>query len=207
MSREVLSQAGTSLADVYDVEGSIAGIERLDIDEIKGVHDLGPQIHSERVLTFMLVATSGNIAQTLPFTAALAGFPDSINRVLSIFVVANTAARVSQASVEITDPASGAGQVLWNWDSVNDIEGGVDVGGFLGQIALRPATPLVGGVPNLITRTGVSGLMPSITLRGQTLTFGAGTVNVRAFIQVARPDRGNPAPGEPSSHGLPIPSW
>jgi len=208
-SRKILSQAGTSLADVYDVEGSVVGLENLDVSDIKGVHDLGPQIHSERLLVFSLLADSTAINQSTAFDIELGAFPDSINRVLSVFVLADVTGGFSFCSVAIRDSGSLVDHIIWAWDSVDDLESQVRwaepaVGT---HIALRPTALVAGGLPTIIARTGASRTMPSLFFRGQTLAFGAGTVRARAQIQVARPDRGAPAPGAPSSHGLPIPSW
>lgn len=210
MTRQVLSQAGTSLADVYDVKGSVAGIERLDVAEIKGVHDLGPQIHSERLISFFLIASSGAVAQSTAWNVTLGGFPDSINRLMAIYVLANNSARVDACTVSLNNASSGIDQVLWEWDSADDLESrtrwndGAAVGTFTG---LRPIINVPGGLPNLITRVDDERLMPTLVFRGLTLGFGAGDVTTRALIQIARPNSGAPPAGAPSSHGLPIPSW
>jgi len=208
-SRKILSQAGVSLADVYDVEGSVVGLENLDVSDIKGVHDLGPQIHSERLQVFNLIADSTAVAQNVTWNIELGAFPDSINRLLSVFVMADTAARTAHCAISIRDPLSLIDHVIWAWQSVVDIEANLlwaapTVGT---QVGLRVLAGPRGDVPTLIARTGASAAMPTLFFRGLSLGFGAGTVRVRALIQIARPDEGNPAPGAPSSHGLPIPSW
>ena len=43
---KILSQAGISLADLYNVEGSIAGIEQLDTRELPIVHEMSGTIFS-----------------------------------------------------------------------------------------------------------------------------------------------------------------
>ena len=210
-SRKILSQAGVSLADVYDVEGSVVGLENLDVSDIKGVHDLGPQIHSERLIVFNLIADSTALAQNVDWDVELAGFPDSINRLLSISVVVDVGARVNLCSLAIREPDTLADHLIWIWDSSDDLETNVrwsNTGGTVANIlALRPITNVLGGAPTMIGRTGTTQAMPSLFFRGRTLGFGAGTVQAQCLIQVMRPDVGNPAPGAPSSHGLPLPSW
>jgi len=208
-SRKILSQAGVSLADVYDIEGSVVGLEELDVENIKGVHELGAQIHSERLLVFGLDANSGLVAQSTNWSISLGGFPDSINRILSICFIADTAARVDFCNLNILDGGSLQGHPIAAWDSNVDVEQQVR---WLNptiatETLLMPTRQIAGGLPTILARTGASEVMPTLEFRGRTLGFGAGTVRTRALIQVARPDRGNPAPGEPSSHGLPIPSW
>ena len=206
-SRKILSQAGTSLADVYDVEGSVVGLEELDVAEIKGVHDLGPTIHSERLRTFLLRADTTLINQSTVWNVTLGALPDSINRLLSIAVIADTAAVIDHCQVSIGDPDSGLDHVIWAWDNLVDAE--ITLREFAATVfLLRPVSQLAGGAPNLLSRTGAGGgAMPNLIFRGITLAFGAGTVRAQAMIQVCRPDRGAPSPGEPSSFGLPIPGW
>jgi len=208
-SRKILSQAGTSLADVYDVEGSIVGLENLDVTEIKGVHDLGPQIHSERLLSFNLIADSTALAQNLTWDVVLGAIPDSINRILSIIVVSGNGARVSHCQISITDPA-GVDHPVWIWtasDIVSNIRWQELTGTIVTAHALRPTPGATGSTPTIISRMGNEAALPTLSFRGLTTGFGAGTVRTRALILIARPDRGAPAAGEPSSHGLPIPSW
>lgn len=209
-SRKILSQAGVSLADVYDIEGSVVGLEELDVTGIKGVHDLGPQIHSERLNVFGLTADSTALAQDTNWDVELGAFPDSINRILSITAVADVSGRVNHCVVSINDPQSNADHPIWIWDNTDDASSQMrwnDGGGVATVFALRPIQNLLGGAPTLLARTGASAAMPSLFFRGRTASFGAGTVQVQALIQVIRPDAGAPPPGAPSSHGLPIPSW
>jgi len=208
-SRKILSQAGTSLADVYDIEGSIVGLEDLDVNEIKGVHDLGPQIHSERLQTFLVLATSGAVAQSVGWNITTAGFPDSINRLLAVTVLSSVTARVSHCSVAIQDVESGREIPIWAWDETPDseqlVQWSLDGAAVATFINLRSTAAL--SIPQLLTRTGVSNAMPALIFRGLTNAFGAGNVQVRVVYQLARPNSGNPPAGEPSSHGLPIPGW
>ena len=206
-SRKILSQAGTSLADVYDVEGSVVGLEQLDVGDIKGVHDLGPTIHSERLQAFVIRMTTGAIAQNLTFDVMAGGMPDSINRVLGVFVLSDTPARLDFAQVGILGQGTQGEIPMWSWDSANDVELNVRltvIGVVANRTAYQPPNPFV---PQLLLRIGDPKLMPELSFRGQTLGFGGGTVTVQALVMIARPDPGAPAPGHPSSHGLPIPSW
>ncbi len=209
-TRKVLSQAGISLADIYRVEGSIVGIDALDVEDIKGVHELGATILAERLIAFDLIMDSTAVAASTAWNISLAGtsFPDSINRVLSIAVIADTAARVDFCSVQIGNPGTGVDHIIWSWDTAVDQEKNVRWGApAVGtQILLQPIGNL-NGSPNLIARTGAVGRMPNLVFRGISSAFGAGTVQARALVMVIRPDRGAPTPGTPSSHGLPLPSW
>jgi len=209
MSRRVLSQAGVSLADVYDVEGSIAGIDRLDINEIKGVHELGAQIHSERLKAFIVQSSSGAVAQSTTWGLTIGGFPDSINRLLAVTVIANNAARVDHCSIAIQEQGNSREIPVWAWDTADDAEKQVEwsIDGAAAATQFYLAVIGIPQVPELLTRLGDDGQMPQLIFRGETGAFGAGNVTTRALFHVARPNTGNPPPGEPSSHGLPIPGW
>jgi len=207
-SRKILSQAGVSLADVYDIEGSVVGLENLDVGDIQGVHELGGQIHSERLQAFLIRMTTGAILQSTAFDITAGGIPDSINRVLNVFVFSDVAARLHFAQVGILGQGAAGEIPMWSWDSTSDAEydvrltiGGAAAGA---ELAARSPNPFV---PQLLMRLGPNKLMPDLSFRGQTLAFGAGTVTVQALVLIARPNEGNPPPGSPSSHGLPIPSW
>jgi len=210
MPQKVLGQAGISVADVYDVEGSIVGVGELDADSVKAVHDFGPQIQSERLNVFNLIADSTAVLQNVAWNIALGGFPDSVNRLLSIAVIADNIGRIANCSIHIGDPVSGIDHPIWAWDAVTagDSVGNIRWADPVLQtdFVLLPIIQIQKG-PTILARTGVGAAMPNLIFRGISNGFGAGTITVRAFIQVARPDGGNPGPGEPSSHGLPLPSW
>ncbi len=205
-SRKILSQAGTSVADIYDIEGSVVGLESLDVGDIKGVHEMGGTIHSERLQSFIVAVGPGDILQTITWGSTAGGIPDSINRFLGLCVVVDVAARITNATVSIRD-AAGQELPIWNWDVTNDVENTI--------LIARPGAGvtaefnLVGKFDHsieLLTR-GQTPLMPDIVFRGISETFGAGNVNPLCLFHLARPNSGAPPAGEPSSHGLPIPGW
>jgi len=206
---KVLSQAGTSLADVYDVEGSIVGVEQLDATEVKAVHDMGGQIHSERTLGVLLRSATGDLDQTETFGAILGTFPDCIARVFGVTVLADTAGRMGHVSIAIRDRSNDREFPIWTWDSLNDTENiitwsndGAAVGEFVQLVSLQRS------LPSMIMRMGTGRQLAEFVFRGESLTFGAGTVEAFALIHLGRPVLNEVAtPGEPKSHGLPIPSW
>jgi len=209
MTQKVLGRAGISLADVYDVEGSIAGIDELDVRSVKGVHELGAQIHSERVVTHLIRMASGALATGNVFNITAGAFPQSINRLLDVaFLVAGAnTTEIANATVSIRDTDLTREIPIHSWDDAVDPEVPIrwdnDGAGAAQFLLLRPLVPFV---PQLITRTGDALLMPELVFRGIAATV-ATTVEMFAVIQLIRPDRGAPPAGEPSSHGLPIPSW
>lgn len=208
-SRKILAQAGSSLADVYDVEGSVVGLEELDVTDVKGVHDLGPTIHSERLTGFMPVLATGAIEDDTAFNidlASVVALPRSINRLMGVQVILGTTARIASCCIVMGEPTTGLDIVIWAWDSAVDAEIAVRTFGAT-VIYLRPAVWPQGMLPIILTQMGNAKRMPNIVFRGLTNSFGAGTVVLTATLMMARPNNANPAAGEPSSHGLPIPSW
>lgn len=208
---KVLAQTGISLADVYDVEGSIAGTDELLSKEVSLVHEMGGQIFSERLESFLIDLNSTAIAQGAGFDIEAAAFPDSVNRVLGAVMIADTAARTSHCQISMHTPEAGlnADLPIVIWDSAIDAERTIRVrlpGGVVSNlVALIPAAGL--GLPNLMTRTGAPNTMGSLFFRGASSAFGAGTVTIRALVMLCRANPGNPVPGHPSSHGLPLPGW
>jgi len=207
-SRKILGQAGVSLADVYDIEGSVVGLENLDVSEVKAVHDLGGQIHSERLISFIVLSSSGAVNQSAAIGVTAGGIPDSVNRLLGVSVLASAAARVDHVALTIQDADTGREFPIWSWDTNDDREQQIlwSLDG-AGAAAFFLLSTLVTQLPQLLTRLGTSLAMPQLVMRGTTSAFGAGTVTVRALYHLCRPNTGNPTPGEPSSHGLPLPGW
>lgn len=211
MSRRVLAQAGHSLADLYDVEGSSIDIKALDNDEVKLVHDLSHTVFSERLHANLNVMDSTALAQNLSWNIELVGFrADVPQRLLGISVLANTAARVTRASLAIQDNNTEIEVVFWAWDIADDAEISTrwsDSGAAIATHFLLSPLGFVSVPPTLLIRQGVAANMPSIFFRGTTEGFGAGTVRTRAILHFARPMPPLVAPGDPSSVGLPLPSW
>jgi len=205
---KILSQAGTSLADVYNVEGSVGAIDQLRTEEVQLVHEMGGQIHSERLTHFNVVLSPGAVNQSTGFSATATGFPDSINRLLGVLasVPIAEATRLDVLMLAIVQGPDNEMPIWW-WDSANDVE-------FEIRFALEGAVsaahsglqPLHGFQQTLLSRTGDTQDMASLIIRGVTTAFGAGTVTPSVVVHALRPDRGAPGPGT-SSYGLPLPSW
>ena len=207
-SRKVLSQAGFSLADVYDVQGSIVGIEELEVSEVKAVHDLGPQIHSERLTTFIQINETVAVGQNTAFSFLSAGHDDAVARVLGYIVFANVAGRVDRVCVGIQDPDTLREMPFFVWNTANDRESAFEWSEDGAAIAtFVQFNTLATQLPSLVTRMGINRTMPRFILRGDTSGFGAGTVQIFMAMYIAFPNPVARVPGDPSSHGLPIPSW
>ena len=78
---KILAQAGISLADVYDVEGSIAGTDELLSEDVSLVHEMGGHMMSERCRSFVVTLATGDQIQNANFAATGGLIPDSPNRI------------------------------------------------------------------------------------------------------------------------------
>jgi len=207
MTEKVLGRVGVSLADQYDVKGSRAGVEELDVTEVKAVHELGATMFSERFSTRIMEVTSGAIAQSLTFNAAidpadvLQNMPQGVIRILGVTVLVS-AVRVSRVQLSIRDNALDRDMIFWMWRDVTDLSDNqiVDDGSGL-QIVLQPINP-PWGLPTVMAGTEQPFFTPSFVLRGTTTAFGAGTATVTARILIAFA-----ASEGLSSFGVPVPSW
>ncbi len=200
---KILSQSGVSLADAYNVEGSIAGVEQLDSEAVKTVHDMGSTMFSERLAGRALVIASGAIAQSATWSVNFSVQPNT--RILGIVVAINVTARVLLASLEITSgPADdNTGVPFWYWNDTVDAESQLLVliaGSIADTLILQPS--MVPVLPNLLVGNDSPRPTSTITFRGKTPAFGAGTVTAQALIYLAFPEQQGL-----SSRGLPLPSW
>lgn len=204
----ILSQAGNSLADVYDVAGSIAGIETLETRDLPIVHEMGGTVFSERLSGNLIRRGTGAIAQntTWDLTVLAANTPEGIFRIFSVFLFADQT-RVDRASVLLQQTLPNVGeQPIFIWDTLVDQTSNIrfsDAGGVSGnQFAFIPVNPQP--LPILAIGSGQQQTVgDTIVFRGLTTGFGAGTVTVVALIYVASPELSTAI----NSRGLPIPSW
>jgi len=205
---KVLSQAGISLADMYDVEGSIAGVEQLESREVQVVHELGATIAAERLVGNIVRLSTGALIQSSGWNLLFPSLPTTPFRILGVAVIAITAARVDNCQVSIRNNAvitDGVEIPIFVWDGTADAEvpfRWVNNGAAIAEGRyLRQAAPIV-GMPSMGFGDTSREDTPSIVFRGSTTAFGAGTVEIVGEIYTA-----SMALGGVSSFGLPIPSW
>jgi hypothetical protein len=205
---KILSKAGDSLADIYDVEGSIAGIDSLETKELPIVHELGATVFSERFSSNIRRGTSGGVAQSTAWDVEMANFGASTNivRILSVAVFVDTTARVDHVTVSVRDVLNGREVPIFSWDTNN---GGTETAVRIveeGAAAAETIQLIPKGanviLPTMLVGPGQPNQVPEIAFRGITTAFGAGTVVTTVLIQQAFAQlRGV------SSRGLPVPSW
>ena len=207
---KVLSQAGDSLADSYDVAGSIAGVDDLVTADVSLLHEMGGTIFSERLRSQTLTIATGAIGQNSEFDASF-DFDDLVDspvRILGVQVVASAVTRVQLAQVSIQGVGA-SGEIPFFVYDYDDDPAGLIILSLQGAAVATyiHLSPRQIQVPTLITRTGDEGEMPGLILRGLTTGFGSGTVQCTALVHIARAGQATPVAGDPKSHGLPLPSW
>ena len=199
---KIQAQAGDSLADVYDVVGSIAGVEELESKTVQLLHEMGSTIFSERLRGDIRRNLSGAISQSTAFDVEVElSSPPGIVEAVCVFT--NATGRLADVAVVIHQRSSGREIPIWVWDGTNEdtVRMDDDGGGISAQLVLRPLTeytrsPImwVGDEPHIF--------VDRLFLRGNSSAFGGGTVNVVVLAYRKFPElRGI------SSRGLPIPSW
>jgi len=201
---KVLAQAGISLADIYEVEGSIAGVDQLISEEVHLLHEMGGVIFSERLIGQLARVTTGAIAQNLSSDQTFEAPPD-IYRVLGVYVQADVPGRTARAQVSLRDPTTGREIPIFVWDSTNDVETVIRLieDGTLDD----NASALVQTSPQVMPSMGIGTgqrlrVGEEIVFRPVSSGFGAGTVTITALVYLA-----SSTVSGVGSHGLPIPAW
>ena len=202
MAQKILSQTGVSLADIYDVEGSIVGVDELDSEAVKTTHEMGATIQSERVIGQILELSSTAVAQSIEWDINFS-FAENV-RIGAVVVVSTAGSRVEECSLAVTSPpaADNSEVPFWIFDS-NDNNRLVRIlvsGSVLARAALIPLAAAV-QLPQLLIGQDSRRPTSTLTFRGTSTAFGAGTVTVQAMIYAMFAQAGT---GD-SSYGLPVP--
>jgi len=200
---KVLSQSGDSLADLYDVEGSIAGIEQLETRELPIVHEMGATVFSERLSGFIRRSVTGNVAQSTSFNITMAGLPNGIFRILGLAVLVDTVGRTAFVQVALRSIVGGREIPVFVWDTDNNVTSDILI--VDDDAAAAVFGYLVPG-PNLLPSLGVGvgqrqRVGEEIVMRGSTSAFGAGNVELTLLVYLGLTHTGI------SNRGLPVPSW
>ena len=192
---------------MYDVEGSIVGVEELVPKEVHLSHEMGGTIFSERLVGTIIEGGTGAVAQDTTFigsSATIAAVP--MVRLLGIQVITSVTSRILNCACSVRGEVGGVDLSLpvWVWDGTNeDIVRCNIASGIVDTITLRPQ-PEYTLLPNLLIGPTQAITINRIHMRGTTSSFGAGTVTITLRVYVAFPEL--EASGV-SSAGLPIPSW
>lgn len=205
MPSKILSQSGISLADAYEVQGSIAGVENLDSEDVKVVHEMGGTMFSERLSGTIRRRSTGDLNQSTIFNQLITDLPAGPFKISNVVVLADLSARVNNIQVSIRDPISERESPFFIWDNTTDVTNDIriqDDGAAVADMrilipaasqSLQGLVQIGGGQPQSV---------PDIAMRGQTLAFGAGTVEIILLLYLEFSQVGGI-----SSFGLPIPGW
>lgn len=206
MSVKVLGRVGVSLSDQYDVQGSVAGVEQLDVTDVKGVHELGATMFSERVSGRIITRPTSAMLQDInfeilfePSQLIVSDMPPGVTRILGLSATMD-AARILNCVFSVQDP-DGTDLPIFAWDSAIDLAPTIRFGGSA-VLYLRQTSPLPWGGSTLVFGADQPETVPRISCTGRTTGFGAGTVTLTARVYVAFA-----ASLGLSSFGVPVPSW
>jgi len=201
MSPKVLGKAGESLADVYDVKGSIAGVEQLESRDVGLVHEMGGTIFSERLRTDIIRGTLGALAQNITTDNFFSSFfLDRPSRILGLEMITTDAARLTLLTMSLRTEDDQE-IPIWAWENgdptlqVRFVDGGSS-----GTITLLLNQMQSNTLPSLLV--GDVNRVPRVGIHQVTAGFGAGTVTTSMILHTLHTvEQGV------SSHGLPLPSW
>lgn len=198
---KILSQAGTSLADIYEVVGSVAGIEQLETRELGIVHEMGATVFSERVDFFLGRIITGPIAQNVDFDLSVTEVPNTPTRLLGLALLADAGVRILNAAVFLRQTPTRE-MPVWAYDGSNFLDVRWSDEGSIGNFDLLLGSPAVAMIPSFTGGSTQRRSVDEIILHGRTTGFGAGTVSLTGLFYLA-------AATDPTniSYGLPIPSW
>lgn len=215
------SPAGRLLADIYQTLGSRFGVSRVNDDEVVLVHDLGAEIASERFKWQLISIGATGVAQSSVISASVT-IPHDRFRVSHAWVFTDDgeSSKIDFCNVNvmasIADGVAGMGSVacpIFTWDStagvIVSVNGKFEVSGsnldydFLLPQFKHTDLECIGPKSSNYPAT------ESVTLaqlRGKTSAFGAGTLDIFAFICVQHHSEINQATRRIRSRGLPR-SW
>jgi len=199
----ILGQSGVSLADTYDVAGSVVGIDTLESRGVGLVHEMGSTIFAERLSGRIAIAATGDIAQNTVFAAIISNFPSVAIRILGVMVAVDTVARVTRAAVMVrTEIATAQELPIWIWDGVNTLTVRMVDAGTESNVAVLVPEPDMSQLPSMLVGDDQPEVINQIVVRGLTSGFGAGTVEIFLRVYVAFAGAGGI-----TSRGVPIPGW
>ncbi len=200
---KILSRSGASLADIYDVEGSIAGIDQLNSRELNIFHEMGGTVMSERLGGQILRTTTGALPQTVPWDLAITGISPTIVRVLGAMVFTDDVSRLNHVTLSLHSVEDDRDIPIWIWDANEEsVSGRLADGGAAATVTFLASPLNTQGFPSMMFGADQSRDIEEIAFRGTPSTFGAGTVEVTALIYIALARNTSI-----SSYGLPIPGW
>jgi len=200
---KILSQSGSSLADVYNVDGSIAAIDQLEASEIQLVHEMGDTIFSERASSTVRRRETAALLQNATFDELITDLPSGVTRILGVQVLVDFF-RIAHAAVSVRDPVANREFPIWLWETGVDTNHALRVADQAAAANTGLLQPLGGTqqTPSILIGANQPQSVPDIAFRGLTTAFGAGDVTAVLLLYLSFS-----AIGGIGSRGLPVPSW
>ena len=190
---------------MYQVSGSVAGIDSLETHELPIVHEMGAVLFSERFRTTIRRITTGGIAQNITASPAITNMPDAITRILGIQVYADDESRVLTAQVSLQRPSNAEDFPIWVWDGTTFATAALVDLGVLGNFDIlspEPGTLMVPTFSGGVDQGPSNETVTDLRLRVITTGFGAGTVEIICVVYLAFTFTGGV-----SAFGARVPSW
>lgn len=207
---KVQALGGFSLADTYEVKGSVAVIRELVSREVPLFHEMGQVIFSERLSGDIFRVSTGAIAQNINISSPVdsTAFPPAPFRVVALSVFADVTARLTQVAVMVRNPNRQIVPVrevpVWIWDGATyEPVRIVDDGGASANVEMLVPTASLVTLPFIMVGRAQPLEVSELVMRGVTSGFGAGTVTVTLVVYFVYADHERVG----GSVGLPIPSW
>lgn len=202
----ILSRTGVSLADQYDIEGSIAGVERLESKEVHLVHEMGAVIFAERMSGRIRRAQTGGITQSTAFNTSITDMPGAAVRLLALQAFVSDATRLTHMNISlgVSQLAPAQDIPVWAWN-LGDPTRTVSLTDDGSIVTSTMMLPVIDQVPNLLIGDLQAFTVNEINIRGFTEAFGAGTIvmTILAYLAFSSAERD----GGLSSVGVPFPGW
>jgi len=204
MGGKIEAQTGRSLVDVYEVEGSVVGLDSLETSEIHLRHEMGGTIFSERYSGVIRRLAITGIAQSTAFNGVITDLPATPYRIQALQVYGPDN-EVSWTNVAVLARSGQSDRELpiWVWDQAATrgfriVDDGAAV------TTLELFLPNVAGAVPQLTMLGANQpqIVSELAFRGQTAAFGAGTAAITLEVYVTFAQVGGL-----SSYGLPLPGW
>jgi len=202
---KILSQSGITLADQYDVEGSVAGVEDLNSQDVSLTHDMASVLQAERMCGDIFRLSTGALAQTIIINSVMVGLPNFPTRIHQIAVVnfnKDSGTRLTDLSINIRDANQSAEVPAWVWAGTT-IDGRIsNLAGATANCEFLVPNPALSVIPSMLYGSSQPQVVENFAMRGLTTTFGAGTVELVLMVYL-----GFNAQKAVSSAGVPVPSW
>jgi len=201
---KIQSQAGKSLADIYDVKGSRIDIDELIANDVTLFHEMGQTIFSENFSLRLLRLSSGAINENTTFDIIAETRPGPI-RILNVQVLTpDDPADLDFAAVMIRDNVNNREIPIWATEgTTSTVVRMTDEGAVGNRFVYEPVLSLLGS-PTMLSGDSQPQPISQLAFRGASGGFGAGTVTYVALILIAF---AGVAGGGVAAVGLPIPSW